>query len=172
MKFKSCIKNYIKAIKILRMKKDLTNAEIFEFQNQIDQFANGWLELNNRAGMTNYIHLLASGHIADFLIHYRNLYEHSQQGWEALNSMLKVFFFRRTTRGGGNGDGSRVREIARWLARRMIWLTKVDYKSVVKFNRNNVMDTVVEENNEESDDDDFDEIMFCRATNQNVGVQL
>jgi hypothetical protein len=164
-KYKLCIQNYTNALNILRKKEDLTNDEIFEFQNEIDKFSNIWIELNQRAGITNYIHLLASGHIADFLMHYRNLYEHSQQGWEALNSMLKVFFFRRTTRGGGRGDGSKVRQIARWLARRMIWLTKIDYNSIVDSNNKSEeqMETILEEK-----EDDIVEDEFCHDINEDV----
>ena len=47
--------------------------------------------------MTNYIHMLGSGHIADeYRSEWKNLYQHSQQGWEAFKPLLKTFFFRRS----------------------------------------------------------------------------
>jgi len=77
--------------------------------------------------MTNYIHMVGSGHIGDFLLRWRNLYRHSQQGWEALNDLIKTFVHRRTQRGGNMGSGagasnSMLLPIARWLQRRIFWI--------------------------------------------------
>jgi len=36
--------------------------------------------------------MLGAGHIGEYLLHHRNLYKHSQQGWEAFNALLKTFF--------------------------------------------------------------------------------
>jgi hypothetical protein len=73
-------------------------------------------------GVTNYLHMLASGHIMEYLFKYKNLYRHSQQGWEALNHLLKTFYFRRTGRGGGKYKRHKLLSIGRWLQRRMLWL--------------------------------------------------
>ncbi len=40
-----------------------------------------------------YIHMLSSGHIAEYLFCWCNLHRFSQQGWEHFNSLLKVFSF-------------------------------------------------------------------------------
>jgi hypothetical protein len=81
-----------------------------------------------KEGITNYIHMIGSGHIADYLFKWKNLYRFSQQGWEAMNSLIKTFFFRRTSHGGGvrGGKKSRLIPIARWLQRRMVFLCRVD----------------------------------------------
>jgi len=75
--------------------------------------------------------MLAAGHISEYLVYWGNLYDHSQQGWEAFNSLIKTFFFRRTGRGGagnkGRGPKSRLLPIACWLSRRVIWMCGYQY---------------------------------------------
>ena len=78
--------------------------------------------------------MLGAGHITEYLRHWRNLYIHSQQGYEAFNALLKSFFFRRTARGGKAGQNSnsdevlrsRLEPIGRWLQRRILWLCGLD----------------------------------------------
>lgn len=89
------------------------------FQKDIDKWIHDWIGLGHN--VTNYMHMLAAGHITEYVGHYGNLYEHPQQGWEGLNALLKAVFFRRTSRGGGRKK-SRLKPIARWLQRRMMWL--------------------------------------------------
>jgi len=93
------------------------------------------VELCGQEGITNYIHMLAAGHISEYLAHWRNLYAHSQQGWEAFNSLLKTFFFRRMGRGGagnrGKGQKSKVIPIARWLSRRLIFICRISYDEII-----------------------------------------
>jgi len=90
-----------------------------------------WVNLTGHEGITNYIHMLAAGHISEYLVYWGNLYDHSQQGWEAFNSLIKTFFFRRTGRGGagnkGRGPKSRLLPIARWLSRQVIWMCGYQY---------------------------------------------
>ena len=145
------IDKYNKFMKILRRKEDFSDELISDFQYQVDDFYNIYLEENGRAGITNYFHMLGSGHISDFLIYYRNLYVHSQQGWEAFNSYLKVFFFRRTSRGGGRGDNNRVRQIARWLSRRLIWMSGTNY---LDMEENKIQVNDVQNIDDELGDDD------------------
>ena len=117
------------AMVLLRKKDDFTNEEIASFQGHADKFFQVWLQLFQKEGITNYIHMIGSGHIADYLYKWKNLYRFSQQGWEAMNSLIKTFFFRRTSHGGGvRGESkkSRLVPIARWLQRRMIFLCRVD----------------------------------------------
>jgi hypothetical protein len=76
--------------------------------------------------------MLSSGHIAEYMFRWRNLHRFSQQGWEHFNALLKVFFFRRTSHGGHVGysedrllagaQKNKLRPIARWLQRRMLWI--------------------------------------------------
>jgi hypothetical protein len=90
------------------------------------------IELHQSDGITNYIHMIGSGHLSEFLSYYRNLYIHSQQEWEHFNSFLKVYFFRRTMRGGGKGGYSKIQPLARWLACRMIWMSGTNYKEMLE----------------------------------------
>ncbi len=113
-------------MKLLRKKTNLTVGELEAFQSHVDQFFAIWVDLTGHEGVTNYIHMLASGHISEYLIYWGNLYDHSQQGWEAFNSLIKTFFFRRTGRCGagnkGRGSKSRLHPIAHWLSCCVIWM--------------------------------------------------
>jgi hypothetical protein len=57
--------------------------------------------------MTNYIHIIGSGHLSYFGKKYGNLYRFSQQGWEAMNKLLKHFYFNNTNHGGSYGNGGK-----------------------------------------------------------------
>jgi len=120
-------------------KTNLTVGKLESFQSHVDQFFAIWVNLTGHKGVTNYIHMLASGHISEYLIYWGNLYDHLQQGWEAFNSLIKTFFFRRTGRGGagnkGRGPKSRLRPIARWLSRQVIWMCGYHYHDIVKQNK-------------------------------------
>jgi len=62
--------------------------------------------------------MIGSGHVAEYLFKWKNLYRFSQQGWEAMNSLIKTYFFRRISHGGGvRGMSKKMRliPIARWL---------------------------------------------------------
>ena len=121
--WRRCIPKYRKAMQKLRQKNDFTEEDILEFQGDVDDWFQDWVSLHGADGMTNYIHLLASGHVSEYLSRHRNMYKHSQQGWEAFNALLKSFYFRRTGRGGGRGAiRTKLKPIARWLQRRVLWL--------------------------------------------------
>ena len=127
--WKRCMSDYRDAMEIARSHQDLTDEDIIEFQKYTDDFYQQWLKLGlGKNAVTNYIHLLGSGHIAEFLFRWRNLYAHSQQGWEALNSLVRSVYFRRTNRGGGLGIKSKLYAIARWCQRRMLWASGYTYE--------------------------------------------
>jgi len=134
-KWKNCIAAYRDAMQLLRKKTDLSNDEVKLFQQHVDVFFVNWVSLVSHEGVTNYIHMLRAGHIGEYLLHHHNLYKHSQQGWEAFNSLLKTFFFRRTGRGGAGNRGtsmkSKIIPIARWLSWRVLWLMGYDYNMVL-----------------------------------------
>ncbi len=162
--WKRSIGHYRKAMKLLRQKTNLSAGEIEAFQGHVDAFFHLWINLTGHEGVTNYIHMLASGHITEYLIYWGNLYDHSQQGWEAFNSLIKTFFFRRTGRGGagnkGHGPKSRLRPIARWLSRRVIWMCGYDYHTIVdelKKARQDALDLVPDEDNASENDTDSDD---------------
>jgi hypothetical protein len=92
--WKRTIGYYEASLKILLKREDLTLDEVYSFRWEIDQFAQDWVKLNKgNEGATKYIHDLQSGHIANYLICWPNLYVHSQQGWEALNFAVKKYWF-------------------------------------------------------------------------------
>lgn len=59
-----------------------------------------WIDLFGDKGITNYIHLLGSGHMLYFIKKYGCLYLYSQQGWKSLNSNIQTFIHQNTQRGG------------------------------------------------------------------------
>jgi len=122
----NAVANYRHAMGIARQKEDYTDADILTFQQLSDQFFNSWVQLHGLSGCTNYIHMVSSGHVADYMHRCRNLYRHSQQGWEQMNDVIKTFFYRRTSRGGATNKGKGLRKrlfpIGRWFQRRLVWL--------------------------------------------------
>ena len=95
LKWLQCVPKYMTAIEIVRQKHNFSDQDIGNFQKNIDEWFQDWIYLTGAGGMTNYIHMLGSGHISEYMYKWRNLYEHSQQGWEAFNALLlKTFFFR------------------------------------------------------------------------------
>jgi hypothetical protein len=103
---------------LLQKKEDFTNETITAYQCHADKFFQAWVCLWQKEGITNYMHMIGSGHLADYLYKWNNLYRFLQQGWEAMNSLIKTFFFQRTSHGGGvwgASKKSRLIPIARWL---------------------------------------------------------
>lgn len=166
-----CIPKYRKAMRKLRQKADFTDDDILEFQGDVDEWFQDWVGLHGEAGMTNYIHLLASGHVSEYIRQHRNMYRHSQQGWEAFNALLKSFYFRRTGRGGGRGAiRTKLKPIARWLQRRVLWLcglTEEEVKAVPvarkKTPESQVEEPAIEEDVEQEDDDTVHELLLAAA---------
>jgi hypothetical protein len=89
-------------------------------------------------GVTNYIHDLHAGHISDYLIHWRNLHTHSQQGWEALNFAVKRYWFWCTNRGGGRGSGNRLEPLAQWVQRHFVWMMGFEYDQILEAVKNGI----------------------------------
>jgi hypothetical protein len=101
--------------------------DVEEFQEAADAWYLVWHNLHGRDGITNYIHMISSGHLAFYLREWGNLYKYSQQGWESLNSLMKSVYYRRTQRGGNGGKKdeptSRCVPIGRWLQRKLYFLS-------------------------------------------------
>jgi hypothetical protein len=119
-----CFPHYRAAVVILRKNTDYTDAEISLFQEHIDAWFCDWINVYGKEGCTNYTHMLSSSHIMRYMQEWRCLHRYSQQGWEALNALVKSYFFRRTNRGGlakNSTRKSKLLGIARWLQRRMMW---------------------------------------------------
>ncbi len=89
---------------------ELTNDELELFQDQVDDFLEIWFDIFGDEGVTNYIHMLVSGHISYFLKKYGCLYLYSQQGWESLNSTIQTFIMQNSQRGGTPDNSVKSRE--------------------------------------------------------------
>lgn len=124
-KWMNMINDYNEAMNILRKKgMKYTDDELKKFQFKIDSFANTAIPLYGKRMLTNYIHDLVSGHVQEFMKEWGCLFRYSQQGWEALNSLVKTIFFRRTNRGGtANTTRSKLIPVARVFQRRLLWLS-------------------------------------------------
>jgi hypothetical protein len=120
----------------LRKREDFTNAEISMYQGHEDTFFQSWFRLWQKERVTNYLHMIGAGHISNYLYRWRILYRFSLQGWKAMNSLVKNFFFRRTNHGGGvRGDSKMLRltPIARWLQRRLMFLCCTTEASICQY---------------------------------------
>jgi hypothetical protein len=117
----------------LRQREDLTDEKIIIMGLRLDEWTVNWISLVGREGMTNYTHLMTSGHIVYYLKHWRNFYCYSNQGSEKFNSQYRYIYCHRTQKGGSSGthgeSGSKMKPIGLWFLCRMYWLTKgVDAK--------------------------------------------
>jgi hypothetical protein len=144
----------------LQQKHDFSDADITAFQILADNFFREWLQLVGYNGVTNYVHMLGAGHLKYYLKKWRNLNRFSNQGWEAYNQMVASFWHHRTTKGGSKVDRSRIRPIARWLLRLMMWKTGEGDRFFQECERNKVIprdedDALgMEESDDEGDSDD------------------
>ncbi len=100
------VESYRKAMKLLTSHHMLSEEDIALFQEHADDFFEDWIEVFGVEGVTNYIHLLGSGHMEYFLEKYGCLYLYSQQGWEAMMGNVQAVMHLNTQRGGkGSGEG-------------------------------------------------------------------
>jgi hypothetical protein len=114
--YKKHAATFLRLFKKLHHKEPFSDDEqIQDFQNSTDEWYQLWMGLESREGCTNYTHMLGSGHLADMLFHHHNLYIFSNQGWEALNMLMKHVYFWQTTCYGGCQASSRLLPIAQWL---------------------------------------------------------
>ncbi len=119
-----CLPRYRAALTILRKNTDYTANEIKAFQEHIDAWFCDWVSVYGKEGCTNYTHMLSSSHVMRYMQEWKCLHRYSQQGWEALNALIKAYFFCRTNRGGlakNIAKKTKLLGIARWLQRRMMW---------------------------------------------------
>jgi hypothetical protein len=79
---------------------------LLELQNCIDTIGTLWVKLFGGGQITNYFHLMFSGHVRDFLLKCGGtLFYHQNQAWEGKNSQVKQFVWRKSQRGGSAGNG-------------------------------------------------------------------
>lgn len=103
--WRKMLQDYRDALLILRQPQEYTDNDIETFQSKIDDFFTAYVETSgaSKEGITNYIHMLGSSHVAYYMKRHRNLYKFSQQGWESLNEKFKLIFFNHSQRGGNYG---------------------------------------------------------------------
>ena len=157
-KYKHCISLFRQLFVKLRKKTPFSDPEILEFQEISDKWFQMWMDLEGWEGCTKYTHMLGSGHIADLLFHHRNLYVFSNQGWEALNSLIKQVYFRRTGRGGGRQSASRLLPIARWLQRQLVFMavnSEEDMMEKLEARRQEVVGPQEDQQATQDDEDDI-----------------
>lgn len=136
--WKRSLNNIRIALILLRKRSNYTHDEMNNFQRHVDLFAQDWVTLWGESGITNYIHMLISGHLIDYMIRYKCLYRFSQQGWENINSLIKTFFFKRTNHGGNAGRSktavpkSKLKAIGKWQQRRMVFMTGFTQEQIEK----------------------------------------
>jgi hypothetical protein len=126
----SCvITNYDAAMEILRQQREYTDDDIDKFQDHVDNFFEEYIKILGVEGITNYIHMLGSGHVKYYMQEHRNLYKYSQQGWESLNAKFKQVFFNHTQRGGNSGKYSEESErsylfsVMKAFQRELLWIS-------------------------------------------------
>jgi hypothetical protein len=121
------VEAYKEGISLLAMHRNLSAEEQELFQDKLDFFYENWIELFGEEGITNYIHILGSGHMLYFLQKYNCLYMYSQQGWEDLNNRCQAFLLQNSSRGGyGSGEGkgkSYTFPFVRYILRDLLWKT-------------------------------------------------
>jgi len=127
--WRNMMEQYRLAMRILRKRSEYTDDEIILFQDLIDDFFLAYIQETGNEGITNYLHMLGSGHMKYYMEIHRNLYKFSQQGWESLNSKYKQIFFRHTQRGGHYGRESGESErhyllsVMKAFQREMLWIS-------------------------------------------------
>jgi hypothetical protein len=116
-----------------RQHADFSEVEINALEAQINKWSVDWIKLAGREGMTNYLHMICSGHMIAYLRRWKNLYRFSNQGWEYQNASIRYVYHHRSQHGGSSGKyggrGSKVKPIGMWFLRKLWWLTK--YTSVL-----------------------------------------
>jgi hypothetical protein len=112
---------------------------------KIDNSFSAYVELSGagKEGVTNYLHMLGSGHLMYYMKVHRNLYKYSQQGWESLNAKVKLSFFNHTQCGGNYGvdveetERSYLKSIFMYFQREILWISGVAEQYILeKLNSN------------------------------------
>jgi hypothetical protein len=104
---------------ILQKRTDYTNEEKEEFQLSIDKCYLVLRSMYQQHIATNYWHMLSAGHILWFMNKVGCLHKYSNQGWEALNRLVKNYLDRHKTK-------SKLKPLASLFIRRLFWTFKLD----------------------------------------------
>jgi hypothetical protein len=122
------VKNMTWILMNLRQQEYFTDEKIVSMGLSLDEHNVDWISLVGKEGMTNYTHLLTSGHIVYYLKYWRNVYLYSNKGWEQFKLQYRYIYCHRTQKGGSSGthseSGSKMKPLDFWFLRRLYWLTK------------------------------------------------
>jgi hypothetical protein len=72
----------------LSQRQDFSDQEIDEIQVEIDSFSVKWVELTGSDRISNYIHMMITGHIIYYLRKWRNHYRYENEGWEHITAQM------------------------------------------------------------------------------------
>jgi hypothetical protein len=176
-KWACCSENIILAFEIAGKYGEYTTNELQLFQLQCDSFFEIWVELHGKHANTNYIHFLISSHLLHYMKKYKSLMIYSQQGWEALNALVKSYYYRRTQRGGNVGfkdkaGRTKLTSMMRWYQRRLLWLCGYSRNEIEEYKFNSTLgDEDDGDENNTNDDEDSVEVMFNESSsNINMGI--
>ena len=99
------------ALKNLCQHQEYKLDDIFQFQLCADVFFQKWIELWGDDKIKNYIQMLGSDHMAEYMTKCGCLYQFSNQRWEHFNALIKQFFFHRTARGEISNSGKGLKSV-------------------------------------------------------------
>jgi hypothetical protein len=154
-KWKYATELYSEAMCILHKKTDYTEEEKATFQRSIDKCYLVLRSMYQQNIATNYWHMLSAAHILWFMNKVGCLHKYSNQGWEALNRLVKNYLDRRTNFGGGcDKTKSKLKPIASLFIRRLFWSFKldVDFIPTHKYDNQFICDSsIFDDNNNDSD---------------------
>jgi len=103
--FKNLFKLWSSIKKQLLNEKQFEPTDIENLESDIHDFKILYLDNFGTNYVTNYIHILISGHVIEMIERYGNLAIFSGIGFENLVGRVRSFYFKRTNRGGNKGRG-------------------------------------------------------------------
>jgi hypothetical protein len=110
-------------VSILRNPNDFSDEDITQYQLLADEFTALYIKMFGTEKITNYIHMLHSGHVAEFLEVYRNIARFATISVESTVGQVRCFVHRRTNKNGHSGKaGVNPRKnindsVLRWMLR-------------------------------------------------------
>ena len=128
------------------VKKKKSAEDISNFQLMIDRAYIVLHSMYKRDVATNYFHMLSSRHISWFMEHVGLLNNYSNQGFEALNRLMKRYLNTRTNKVGGRSKcKSKLRPIANLFFRCLIWLFGVHdaYDAKISYTNGSTLDAEI-----------------------------
>ena len=120
------VESYIRCIDMMAKDKLHTTEDFYRFQDEADKCGDALLKVWGDTGVTNYFHILISGHLRDLMIEWGPLLPWSNEGVEALNGIFKLWYHKHTQCGGSAGINgaacSKALGMGNWMVRRWLWL--------------------------------------------------